>query len=104
MAQRFEQTQTQTQTQQLSTLQVALAGLVQLPIEQLGERVRNELVDNAALEESYGDGDEHFGNETDSMRDGDIGGSDAADDEWGPGEASDRRCARLSATTGRRCA
>ena len=57
MAQRFEQTQTQTQTQQLSTLQVALAGLVQLPIEQLGERVRNELVDNAALEESYGDGD-----------------------------------------------
>lgn len=91
MAQRFEQTQTQTQTQQLSTLQVALAGLVQLPIEQLGERVRNELVDNAALEESYGDADEHFGNETDSMRDGDNGGSDAADDEWGPGEASDIR-------------
>lgn len=91
MAQRFEQTQTQIQTQQLSTLQVALAGLVQLPIEQLGERVRNELVDNAALEESYGDGDEHFGNETDSMRDGDNGGSDAADEEWGPGEASDIR-------------
>ena len=91
MAQRFEQTQTQTQTQQLSTLQVALAGLVQLPIEQLGERVRNELVDNAALEESYGDADEHFGNETDSMRDGDNDGSDAADEEWGPGEASDIR-------------
>ena len=91
MAQRFEQTQTQTQTQQLSTLQVALAGLVQLPIEQLGERVRNELVDNAALEESYGDADEHFGNETDSMRDGDNGSSDAADEEWGPGEASDIR-------------
>ena len=40
---------------------------------------RNELVDNAALEESYGDADEHFGNETHSMRDGDNGGGDAAE-------------------------
>ena len=65
---------------------------VQLPIEQLGERVRNELGDNAALEESYGDGDEHFGNETDSMRDGDNGGSDAAD------ENGDRERPATSAT------
>ena len=93
MAQKFEQTQTQTQTQQLSTLQVALAGLVQLPVAQLAERVRNELVDNAALEESYDDPDEHFdGAGPDDDRSGDSSGDEAAgpDDEWSGADGSIR--------------
>lgn len=88
MAQKFEQTQTQTQTQQLSTLQVALAGLVQLPVEQLAERVRNELVDNAALEESYGDADEH--SDPVAENDGQNAGDDDGD-EWGTNLNSDIR-------------
>ena len=44
MAQKLEQTQTQAQLQQLSTLQVALAGLVELPLADLAERVQNEMM------------------------------------------------------------
>ena len=57
MAQRLEQTQATVQTQQLSTMQVAVAKLVELPITELATRVRDEMVDNAALEESDAD---HF--------------------------------------------
>lgn len=52
MPQKLEQTQTQAQVQQLSTLQVALAGLIELPVADLLERVQNEMMDNAALEEA----------------------------------------------------
>lgn len=55
MPQRLEQTQAAIQTQQLSSLQVAVAKLVELPITELATRVRNEMVDNAALEEKDGD-------------------------------------------------
>lgn len=51
MAQRLEQTQKQIQAQQLSTLQVAVAKMVELSVTELATRVRNELVENAALEE-----------------------------------------------------
>lgn len=51
MAQRLEQTQAAVQTQQLSSLQVAVAKLVELPVTELATRVRDEMVDNAALEE-----------------------------------------------------
>ncbi len=52
MAQRLEQTQEAVQTQQLATLQVAVAKLVELPITELATRVRDEMLDNAALEEA----------------------------------------------------
>lgn len=55
MAQKLEQTQAAVQTQQLQTLQVALAKMVELPVEELAERVRNEMLDNAALEEKDDD-------------------------------------------------
>ena len=55
MAQRLEQTQAAVQTQQLSSMQVAVAKLVELPITELATRVRDEMVDNAALEERDGD-------------------------------------------------
>lgn len=51
MKQQLEQTQNAIQTQQLSSLQVAVAKLVELPITELAMRVRDEMVDNAALEE-----------------------------------------------------
>lgn len=84
MAQKFEQTQTLSQTQQLSTLQVALAGLVQLPVMDLAERVQNELVDNAALEEDYGDhsGDNAEG-EMGGLQDGDANTDEA--NSWDEG-------------------
>lgn len=52
MAQHLEQTQAAVQTQQLSSLQVAVAKLVELPIVELATRVKDEMVDNAALEEA----------------------------------------------------
>jgi len=58
MAQRQEQTQEIIQTQQQATLQVAVAKLVELPITELATRVRDELVENAALEERDADFDE----------------------------------------------
>ena len=39
------------QVLQQSTLQIAVANLVELPITMLAERVRDEMIDNAALEE-----------------------------------------------------
>ena len=51
MAQKLVQTETQIQTQTLSSLQVALAGLIELPAGDLADRIRDEMVDNAALEE-----------------------------------------------------
>ena len=54
MAQRLEQTQAAVQTQQLASLQVAVAKLVELPVTELAARVRDEMVDNAALEEKDG--------------------------------------------------
>ena len=51
MKQQLEQTQNAIQTQQLSSLQVAVAKLVELPVTELAMRVRDEMVDNAALEE-----------------------------------------------------
>lgn len=55
MAQKTIQEQVQTQSQQLSTLQVALSSLLELPIAKLAERIRNEMLDNAALEEQESD-------------------------------------------------
>ena len=79
MAQKLEQTQAAVQTQQLSTMQVAVAKLVELPITELATRVRDEMVDNAALEESDAD---HFADNTaDNSADmgNDMGASDAND-------------------------
>lgn len=86
MPQKFQQTQTQTQTQQFSTLQVALAGLVELPIADLADRVRNELVDNAALEEADGSRDD----DADDTRN-DEEGDGTPDEEWGNDESGEIR-------------
>ena len=101
MAQKFEQTQQQVQTQQLATLQVALAGLVELPIADLAEKVKDEMVDNAALEESDRDGGDNDSSLDESNSEGDNSSSEDngemqddassdADDDWDtPGEVGD---------------
>ena len=58
MPQKLIQTQKEEQTQQLSAVQVAMARLLELPVMDLEQRVRNELEDNAALEEAGPDKDE----------------------------------------------
>ena len=55
MSQKLVQTQKEEQTQQLSAVQVAFARLLELPVMDLEERVRNEMDDNEALEEAGGD-------------------------------------------------
>ena len=79
MAQELKQTQAAVQTQQLSTMQVAVAKLVELPITELATRVRDEMVDNAALEES--DADHFTDNTADNSADmgNDMDASDADD-------------------------
>lgn len=51
MSQKLVQTQANVQVQQLSALQVAVSKMVELPITELAQRIQNEMVDNAALEE-----------------------------------------------------
>lgn len=69
MAQKLEQTQKQLQTQQLATLQVAVAKMVELSVTELAARVRNEMLENAALEEKddtdFPEEDAPFGSESD---------------------------------------
>ncbi|MBP3228358.1 MAG: RNA polymerase factor sigma-54 [Bacteroidaceae bacterium] len=56
MPQELIQTQTERQVQTAAALQVALARMIELPLTDLRERVENEMMDNAALEERADDG------------------------------------------------
>lgn len=80
--QKLEQTQTAVQTQQLQTMQVAIAKMVELPVAELAQRVRNEMLDNAALEEKDdSDFPDDMADNTDNERDdnGDEAETDDAD-------------------------
>lgn len=84
MPQKLEQTQAAIQTQQLQTLQVALAKMVELPVEELAERVRNEMLDNAALEEKdddFPDADTDNGDERNEEGDNNDTDDEERDDE-----------------------
>lgn len=52
MSQKLGEYQLIEQTQQLSTLQIAVAKLMELPVTELAMRVQDEMLDNAALEEA----------------------------------------------------
>lgn len=58
-----QQIQRETQTQQLSTLQVALSSLMELPVQELAERIQNEMVDNPAIEDRAGEEDDELRDE-----------------------------------------
>ena len=86
MAQSLEQTQETIQTQQLATLQVAVAKLVELPITELATRVQDEIVGNAALEEKDDDDfptptDENTDNSYDSDDNENESGEERPDNE-----------------------
>lgn len=82
----IRQTITQRQMQQISMQQVALAGLIELPIGELAERVRSEVLDNAALEE-----DDHTADIPDPAASSpDATGDDGSrDDDWTADPAGD---------------
>ena len=82
MAQSLEQTQESIQTQQLSTLQVAVAKMVELPITELATRVRDEMVDNAALEEK---GEDDYPNNDDQF-DTDHNDNDSSESDYEDGQ------------------
>lgn len=79
MSQKIIQTQSLQQVQTLSPQQVLLVRLLEMPVSELEQRVKNEMMDNGALEERdrQTDPDEHFddegtgfGSETDKDNDG----------------------------------
>ncbi|MBR1593600.1 MAG: RNA polymerase factor sigma-54 [Alloprevotella sp.] len=74
--QRLEQTQREEQTQQLHAMQVAMANILELPLMDFQERVRNEMEDNEALEEAgpeedgYDDASDHDREDEDGSEEG----------------------------------
>ena len=94
MAQKLVQTQTLQQVQTLSPQQVLQVRLLEMPVSELEQRVKNELMENGALEERLGmpddtdfssASDEYAGEETgDSRSDGnaaDFAGNDYSSEE-----------------------
>ena len=83
MAQDSVQTQDMIQTTKLSAIQVALAGLLELPLNDLAERVNNELMENEALEVDSGGSvqengvNEDFDGLDDESSIGNVGDEDA---------------------------
>lgn len=66
MSQHLEQQQTEQQILSLNGLQVALARLLEIPAADLSQRIENEMLENAALEEKPGDeADDDFDVSTD---------------------------------------
>ena len=84
--QHLEQAQAAIQTQQQSSLQVAVAKLVELPVTELAERVRAEMLDNAALEEN--DGDDAYREQEDAAGSAPDGDDDYEADGAGPAAAT----------------
>lgn len=79
MSQKIIQTQSLQQVQTLSPQQVLLVRLLEMPVSELEQRVKNEMMDNGALEEREGsaESDEQFADE----------GSGFDDDEHKGGES-----------------
>ena len=75
MAQKIIQTQSLQQTQTLSPQQVLQVRLLEMPVSELEQRVKNEIIENGALEES-----DHFSEADDSYN------SDTQDDAYETGE------------------
>lgn len=95
MAQKLELTQQNRQTQQLSTMQIAVANLVELPITELVDKVRDEMLDNAALEEA--DDENAAGHDRQPDSPDDHASKDHADDD-SPSDNPDEDYAEAAAT------
>lgn len=95
MSQKIIQTQTQQQVQTLSPQQVLLVRLLEMPVSELEQRVKNELMENGALEERdhYADADEAYADDS-----GAADGPDRKDDD--ESEAGDAMTSYLDAPGG----
>lgn len=69
MAQKIIQTQSLQQTQTLSPQQVLQVRLLEMPVSELEQRVKNEIIENGALEESdhYKDSDDSYASDSESQ-------------------------------------
>lgn len=89
MPQELIQTQREEQVQQLSAIQIAVAKMLELPIMDFAERVRNEMDDNVALEEAGADGSDEEHEETEET---DL----SLDDDYGSSQSDDERADYLT--------
>ena len=69
MSQKLVQTQALAQTQNILPQQLMMVHLLELPLSLLEERVKNELVDNAALEEGRGEDEQAETKDEDAFED-----------------------------------
>lgn len=69
MAQKIIQTQSLQQTQTLSPQQVLQVRLLEMPVSELEQRVKNEIIENGALEESdhYKDSDDSYASDSEAQ-------------------------------------
>lgn len=69
MAQKIIQTQSLQQTQTLSPQQVLQVRLLEMPVSELEQRVKNEIIENGALEESdhYKDSDDSYASDSETQ-------------------------------------
>lgn len=78
MSQKIIQTQSLQQVQTLSPQQVLLVRLLEMPVSELEQRVKNEMMDNGALEERErsAEADEHFNDESNGFDNSDDRGDE----------------------------
>ncbi|MCD8317339.1 MAG: RNA polymerase factor sigma-54 [Paraprevotella sp.] len=84
MAQKLVQSQSLQQIQTLSPQQVLQVRLLEMPVSELEQRVKNELIDNGALEERLGnDEEDHLQDSGDSYDEESRETDDASDSDGG---------------------
>lgn len=105
MPQKLIQNQQLTQTQQLTPQQLQLIKLLELPVADLAQRVKDEMVDNAALEET-GDNapadDEAWDADTPESDTGTDAGTDERQDYFNDDDVPDYVLERAAAEENRR--
>lgn len=84
MSQRLEQQQSEQQILSQNGLQVALARLLEIPATDLSQRIENEMLDNAALEEKPDDEDEFDLPENEDLEGGESEETDEDFEEYQP--------------------
>ena len=101
MSQKLVQSQSMQQVQTLSPQQVLQVRLLEMPVSELEQRVKNELIDNGALEESLGS-PEDADTSSEDVYDGTDAESAGSETSGLDGGLPSGRCAGLSvAGTGR---
>lgn len=88
MSQNLIQTQKLQQTQTLSPQQVLQVRLLEMPVSELEQRIKNELMENGALEENFDSSDEANVNSEDIFEDNPVSPNDQTIDSFTSDEYS----------------